>query len=118
MGPNPRIARQTLRFRLASSLSTGVHRNYIGGIERGERSPTVATVAVLADALGVSMGELFTRSESLALGRRLAEPREYRLSRCFVLSLNSFGFLDDPVERPADRLAQPHGLGEVDHRLR
>jgi transcriptional regulator with XRE-family HTH domain len=46
------------------SLSTGVHRNYIGGIERGERSPTVATVAVLADALGVTMGELFTRAES------------------------------------------------------
>ncbi len=49
----------------ALSLATGVHRNYIGGIERGERSPTVATVAVLADALDVSMGELFTRAESL-----------------------------------------------------
>jgi transcriptional regulator with XRE-family HTH domain len=48
----------------ALSLSTGVHRNYIGGVERGERSPTVATVAMLADALGVSMGELFTRAES------------------------------------------------------
>ena len=46
------------------SLSTGVHRNYIGGIERGERSPTVATVAELADALGVPLGELFTRAES------------------------------------------------------
>lgn len=44
--------------------ATGVHRNYIGGIERGERSPTVATVAVLADALDVSIGELFTRAES------------------------------------------------------
>jgi transcriptional regulator with XRE-family HTH domain len=48
----------------ALSHATGVHRNYIGGIERGERSPTVATVAVLADALDVSMGELFTRAES------------------------------------------------------
>lgn len=48
----------------ALSHATGVHRNYIGGIERGERSPAVATVAVLADALGVSMGELFTRAES------------------------------------------------------
>lgn len=48
----------------ALSLATGVHRNYIGGIERGERSPTVATVAVLADALDVTMGELFKRAES------------------------------------------------------
>lgn len=48
----------------ALSLATGVHRNYIGGIERGERSPTVVTVAVLADALGVTMGELFKRAES------------------------------------------------------
>lgn len=48
----------------ALSLATGVHRNYVGGIERGERSPTVATVAVLADALGVSLGDLFTRAES------------------------------------------------------
>jgi transcriptional regulator with XRE-family HTH domain len=43
---------------------TGVHRNYIGGIERGERSPTIETIAVLADALDVTLGELFTRAES------------------------------------------------------
>jgi transcriptional regulator with XRE-family HTH domain len=48
----------------ALSLATGVHRNYVGGIERGERSPTVATIAALADALGISLGELFTRAES------------------------------------------------------
>lgn len=47
----------------ALSHSTGVHRNYIGGIERAERSPTVATVAVLADALDVSLAELFARAE-------------------------------------------------------
>lgn len=48
----------------ALSLATSVHRNYVGGIERGERSPTVATIAALADALGVSLGELFARAES------------------------------------------------------
>jgi len=46
------------------SHRTGVHRNYIGGIERGERSPTVEVIATLADALGISLGELFTRAES------------------------------------------------------
>jgi transcriptional regulator with XRE-family HTH domain len=45
---------------------TGIHRNYIGGIERGERSPTVAAVAALADALGVSLVELFQQAEALA----------------------------------------------------
>jgi transcriptional regulator with XRE-family HTH domain len=48
----------------ALGLQTGIHRNYIGGIERGERSPTVATIAILADALGVSLGDLFTRAEA------------------------------------------------------
>jgi len=43
-------------------LRTGVHRNYIGGIERGERNPSVTTVAVLADELGVKMSELFARA--------------------------------------------------------
>jgi transcriptional regulator with XRE-family HTH domain len=45
------------------SLATGVHRNYIGGIERGERSPTVTTIAKLADALDVAMSDLFARAE-------------------------------------------------------
>jgi transcriptional regulator with XRE-family HTH domain len=43
-------------------LRTGVHRNYIGGIERGERNPSVTTVAVLADELGMKMSELFARA--------------------------------------------------------
>lgn len=45
-------------------LRTGVHRNYVGGIERGERSPTVEVVATLADALDVPMHRLFERAES------------------------------------------------------
>lgn len=44
-------------------LETGVHRNYIGGVERGERSPSVAVIATLADALGVSLADLFQRAE-------------------------------------------------------
>ena len=45
------------------SLKTGVHRNYIGGIERAERKPTLETVAVLAQALGVRASELIARAE-------------------------------------------------------
>lgn len=50
-------------------LRTGVHRNYVGGIERGERSPTVVVVATLADALDVSVHRLFERAET-----RLEQP--------------------------------------------
>lgn len=44
-------------------LQTGVHRNYIGGIERGERNPSVTTIATLAEALDVRLSELFGRVE-------------------------------------------------------
>lgn len=47
------------------SLETGVHRNYIGGIERGERSPTVVVIAKLADALGASLADLFAEAERI-----------------------------------------------------
>ena len=45
------------------SLETGVHRNYIGGIERGERNPTVVVIATLAAGLGTSLSDLFRRAE-------------------------------------------------------
>jgi transcriptional regulator with XRE-family HTH domain len=45
------------------SLKTGVHRNYIGGIERAERQPTVETVAKLAAALDVTPADLLARAE-------------------------------------------------------
>ncbi len=48
------------------SLETGVHRNYIGGIERGERSPSVAAIAKLADALEISLADLFRKAERSA----------------------------------------------------
>jgi transcriptional regulator with XRE-family HTH domain len=44
------------------SLETGVHRNYIGGIERGERNPSVVAVAKLAAALDMSLSELFRQA--------------------------------------------------------
>jgi transcriptional regulator with XRE-family HTH domain len=47
----------------ALSLETGVHRNYIGGIERGERSPSVAAIITLADALRVPLADLFRQAE-------------------------------------------------------
>jgi transcriptional regulator with XRE-family HTH domain len=44
-------------------LDSGVHRNYIGGIERAERRPTLTTIATLASALHVSASELIALAE-------------------------------------------------------
>lgn len=37
-----------------------VHRTYIGGIERGERNPTLTMIIRLAEALGVEPSELLS----------------------------------------------------------
>jgi len=41
------------------AFKAGIHRTYIGGIERGERNPALKNIAAIADALDVSLSELF-----------------------------------------------------------
>ena len=41
----------------------GVHRTYLGGIERGERNPSLKNIAAIAEALGVSLSRLFSFGE-------------------------------------------------------
>jgi transcriptional regulator with XRE-family HTH domain len=54
------FGRKVRRFRQVLGLSqegladrASIHRTYIGGIERGERNPTLTMIVRLADALGV-----------------------------------------------------------------
>ena len=42
----------------------GVHRTYMGGIERGERNPTLTTILRIAQALQIEPAELFRRWDS------------------------------------------------------
>ena len=42
---------------------TGIHRTYIGGIERGERNPTLIMIHRIAGALGVSPLRLLEAAE-------------------------------------------------------
>jgi transcriptional regulator with XRE-family HTH domain len=65
LGRAVREARAELRISQEElSLRTGVHRNYIGGIERGERNPSVVTIVRLAEALELPASELFREAES------------------------------------------------------
>jgi transcriptional regulator with XRE-family HTH domain len=54
---NQRISQEEL-----ANLS-GLHRTYVGGIERGERNPSYANILKLADALEVSPSKLIERAE-------------------------------------------------------
>jgi transcriptional regulator with XRE-family HTH domain len=42
----------------------GVHRTYIGFVERGERTMLIETASVLAAGLGISLSTLFAAVES------------------------------------------------------
>lgn len=40
----------------------GLDRSYIGGVERGERNPTLSVIVKIAEGLGVTLAELFSYS--------------------------------------------------------
>ena len=45
---------------------SGKHWTYIGGIERGERNPTVSVLGDIARALEIKLGELFIDSSKVS----------------------------------------------------
>lgn len=48
----------------------GMHRTYIGGIERGERNVSFTTILKLAEALGVPPSVVVQRYEAVRLSRK------------------------------------------------
>jgi len=52
-----RLARGLSQEELA--FKTGIHRPYLGGIERGQHNPSLKNVNAVAEALGVTLSELF-----------------------------------------------------------
>lgn len=64
------LATNLQSFRRAQSLSQealaelcGLHRTYVGSVERGERNVTLSTLEAFSNALGVSVPQLLTQSK-------------------------------------------------------
>ena len=48
---------------------SGLHRNYIGAIERAERTPSIVAADRMARALGTTLSEMFADAESVDRAR-------------------------------------------------
>jgi transcriptional regulator with XRE-family HTH domain len=67
-------------FRLRTGLSQeelagrcGLDRAYVGGIERGERNPSLKNIAIIAGALRVPISVLFDQSDSASTPRSVPQ---------------------------------------------
>jgi transcriptional regulator with XRE-family HTH domain len=58
----------------ALAETAGLHRNYIGHIERGEKTASLDVLVRLAAAFGLSLPELLSRFDSRAV-RTLSDNR-------------------------------------------
>lgn len=63
------------RARAAANLTqedladkAGLDRSYVGGVERGERNPTLEVITKIAKGLGISLSELFAGFPSKGKG--------------------------------------------------
>lgn len=63
---NIRLRRQQIGLSQESLADKcGLHRTYIGAIERGERNLTIKTLARISDALGCNPVELISRNKQV-----------------------------------------------------
>ncbi|HXB66288.1 MAG TPA: helix-turn-helix transcriptional regulator [Solirubrobacteraceae bacterium] len=49
----------------AFALKSGIDRSHYGGMERGERNPSLTSVIKIANALGVQPSDIHARAEQI-----------------------------------------------------
>lgn len=52
------------------AFKVGIHRTYVGAVERGERNLSLQNMLRIAEALGVRVSELLAEAESRARPKR------------------------------------------------
>lgn len=73
-----RLRREMQLSQEAFAECCGLHRTYVGAIERGEKTITIETAGKLADGLGLSLAQLFLQVEQ---GAGRASEQDVLLSR-------------------------------------
>lgn len=79
------VGRNFARIRLAKGLTqeevearSGFSQQYLSGLERGLRNPTIITLYELASALDVSHVELVTSDDQALAKKRVGRSRSHR----------------------------------------
>lgn len=94
-----RIRQQLTQEQLAER--SGLSYKFIGEVERGRGNPTLKTIARLAGALGLGIGDL------MAVFQRERDPGDYRISKRDLQVLRetaaSIGAWTEQVESPPYR---------------
>jgi transcriptional regulator with XRE-family HTH domain len=70
------ISQERLGLEVARPGREAVHRNYVGGIERGQRNPTVEIVIELVNQLDGDVAGLFARAGELVAEQQGPQPGE------------------------------------------
>jgi transcriptional regulator with XRE-family HTH domain len=66
LGDRIRVLRRKKGFSQESFADhCGLHRTYMGGIERGEHNLTIQTALTIANGLGITLSKLFAGIEDL-----------------------------------------------------
>lgn len=98
-----------------TSAQTGVSKAMLGQIERGESSPTIATVWKLATGLGCSFSRLLGNSVDAAYSGSLAEPK-MKVATLFAHNVQTkFEMFEITLSQFHQQLSPGHQSGVVEH---